>query len=147
MTQQILFVLVILIGAFYARKHGNKAKSDIEKFEKNKADKEYEKKLNYLNRNVFFGLENQNSGFDSESIKYFLEEDFKIVLDRVENLNLGINGIEPWFDEEFYNVIVVEDYGNNPFDSNWYKSAFENLKKEKKNLLYAASYIVPLNLL
>ena len=34
MTQQILFVLVVLIGAFYSRKHGNKAKSDIEKFEK-----------------------------------------------------------------------------------------------------------------
>ncbi|MBJ2123486.1 hypothetical protein [Flavobacterium sp. IB48] len=108
---------------------------------------EYEKKFDYLNRNVFFDLENKNSGFDSESIKYFLEEDFKIVLDRVESLNLGISGIEPWFDEEFYDVIVVEDYGNNPFDSNWYKNAFENFKKEKKNLLYAASYVVPLDLL
>jgi len=119
----------------------------LRSLKKNKADMEYEKKLDYLNRNVFFGLENQNSGFDSESIKYFLEEDFKIVLDRVESLNLGVNGIEPWFKEEFYDVIVVEDYGNNPFDSNWYKNAFENLKKEKKNLLYAATYVVPLDLL
>lgn len=138
---------MILIGAFYARKYGNKAKADIEKFQKCKADKEYDKKLNYLNLNVFLGLKNQNSGFDSETIKYFLEEDFKIVLDRVEDLNLGINGIEPWFNEEFYDVIVVEDFGNNPFDSNWYKNAFQNLKNEKKNLLYAASYIVPINLL
>ncbi|CAD0006204.1 hypothetical protein [Flavobacterium salmonis] len=148
MTQQILFIIVILIGAFYARKYGRKAKSDIEKFQKCKANKEeYDKKLDYLNRNVFFGLENQNSGFDSESIKYFLEDDFKIILDRIEDLNLGVNGIEPWFDEEFYDVIVVEDWGNNPFDPNWYKKVFENLKEEKKNLLYAASYVVPLNLL
>lgn len=141
MTQQILFIIVILIGAFYARKHGNKAKSDIEKFENN-PDEEYDKKLDFLNRNVFFGLKNQNSGFDSVSIKYFLEDDFKIVLGRVEGLNIGIYGIEQWFDEEFYDVIVVEDFGNAPYDSNWYKNAFENLKKEKKNLLYSAKYVM-----
>ena len=107
------------------------------------ANEKYDKKLNYLNQHVFYDLKNQNSGFDSESIKYFLEEDFKIVLDRVENLNIGIIGIEPWLNEEFYDVAVVEDYGKNPFDSNWYKNAFENFKRENKNLLYAASYVLP----
>ena len=143
MTQQILFIIVILIGAYYTSKYGKKAKFDIEKFQLNKANEEYDKKLDYLNQNIFYGLKNQNSGFDSESIKYFLEEDFKIVLDRVESLNAGISGIEPWFNEEFYNVLVVEDFGDNPFDSKWYKNAFDNFKKENKNLLYAASYVLP----
>ena len=145
MAQQILFIIVILIGAFYARKYGKKSKSDIEKYQLNKANEKYDKKLSYLNQHVFYDLQNQNSGFDSESIKYFFEEDFKVVLDRVEKLNIGINGIEPWLNEEFYDVAVVEDYGNNPFDSNWYKNAFENFKKENKNLLYAASYVLPSN--
>lgn len=37
MTQQILFLIVVLIGAYYARKYGNKAKRDIEKHNQNKA--------------------------------------------------------------------------------------------------------------
>jgi hypothetical protein len=36
MTQQILFLIVVLIGAYYARKYGNKAKRDIEKYYQNK---------------------------------------------------------------------------------------------------------------
>ena len=36
MTQQILFLIVILIGVYYARKYGNKAKLDIEKYNQNK---------------------------------------------------------------------------------------------------------------
>ena len=36
MTQQILFLMVVLIGAYYARKYGNKAKRDIEKYNQNK---------------------------------------------------------------------------------------------------------------
>ena len=36
MTQQILFLIVVLIGAYYARKYGNKAKRDIEKYNQNK---------------------------------------------------------------------------------------------------------------
>ena len=32
MTQQILFLIMILIGAYYAQKYGNKAKCDIEKY-------------------------------------------------------------------------------------------------------------------
>ena len=35
MTQQILFLIVVLIGAYYARKYGNKAKRDIEKHKQN----------------------------------------------------------------------------------------------------------------
>ena len=36
MTQQILFLMVVLIGAYYALKYGNKAKRDIEKYNQKK---------------------------------------------------------------------------------------------------------------
>lgn len=143
MTQKILFLIAILIGAAYARKYGMKAKSSIQKFQLDQAKEEYNKKIDYLEQHVFYGLKNQNDGFDAESVNYFLEEDFKMVLDRVEKLNIGITGIEPWLHGEFYDVLVAGDYGTNAFDSNWYKSAFEKFRTENKNLLYAAGYIIP----
>ena len=133
MTQNILFLIVILIGAFYAKKYGRKAQMDIEKF--NQA-----KELEYLKTNVFFDLKNRNDGFDTESIYYFSESDFEIVIDRVEKLKIGIIGIEPWLNNEFYDVKTAEDYGTLPTDSKWYRKAFDEFKKENKDLLYSASY-------
>src|SRR5690606_8748387 len=147
MTQQILFIIVILIGAAYARHYGNNAKRNIEKFQMDKANDEYVRKLQFLDVNIFKELRNLNSGFDSESIKYFSEQDFRIVLNRIEQFNLGISGIEPWFNEAFYSVLVAEDVGSDPFDRNWYNQAFEQLKEENNNLIYAATYVVPTNLL
>ena len=136
---------MIIIGAYYATKNGNKAKSDIERIQKKKEQEEdtFLVKRKYLDKNIFFGLKNRNTGFDAESIKYFSENDFKIVLQRIENLKLGIKGIEPWLNSEFYSVSVFEDFGNNPFDSDWYYKAFDNYKKENKDLLYAATYEIP----
>lgn len=45
MTQQILFLIVILIGVYYARKYGNKAKNDIEKHNLNNEQDKNKKKL------------------------------------------------------------------------------------------------------
>ena len=45
MTQQILFLIMILIGAYYARKYGNKAKCDIEKFNKKKENDKTKKEF------------------------------------------------------------------------------------------------------
>jgi len=53
------------------------------------------KKEEFLKSKIFFGLENLNNGFDSESIYYFSESDFEIVLNRVEKNGIGIYGIEP----------------------------------------------------
>lgn len=142
MTQQILFLIVIMIGAYYARKNGKKAQKDIEKYNLEKADYQIGKKNDYLNKNVFYDLQNRNDGFDAESIYYFSQSDFEIVLNRVEKLGIGISGIEPWLNKEFYDVKIVEDYGGISTDSNWYRKAFEEFKKENENLLYAASYDV-----
>ncbi|MGX7666739.1 hypothetical protein [Flavobacterium pedocola] len=147
MTQQILFIIVILIGAFYAYQNGKKAKSDIERFQQNKAEDNSQTKQNYLDNHVFFGLKNRNTGFDADAITYFSEDDFQTVLQRVESSNLGICSIKPWSDGEFSNAANFEDFGNDPFNPDWYTKAFEDFKKEKKNLLYAATYEVPESLL
>ena len=99
-----------------------------------------EKKLDYLSENVFYDLENKNNGFDAESIFYFSQQDFEIVLNRIEELGIGILGIEPWLNEEFYDVKTFEDYGVISSDPKWFRKAFEEFKNENKNLLYAASY-------
>ena len=142
MTQQILFFIVIMIGAYYARKYGKKAQKDIERYNLEKDNYQIDKERNYLNTNVFYDLKNMNDGFDSESIYYFSQLDFEIVLNRIEKLGIGIYGIEPWLNRDFYDVKGVEDYGGITTDSKWYRKAFEEFKKENENLLYAASYDV-----
>lgn len=94
----------------------------------------------FLEENIFVGLINLNDGFDTETIKYFSESDFETVLKRVEKFNIGIFGIEPWLNKEFYDVLGFEDFGGNPFDPNWYRKAFLEFKKINKNLVYSASY-------
>ncbi|HRE77001.1 MAG TPA: hypothetical protein PLL09_04160 [Flavobacterium sp.] len=139
MTQLILLLIAVFIGVYYIRKYSKKAKLDIQKYSqiKNKAD--------YLTTNIFTNLKNRNDGFDVESIYYFSESDFEIVINRIEKLGVGIFGIEPWLDGEMYDVKSVEDYGGVSTDSKWYKTAFEEFKKENKNLLYSATYDIKQN--
>jgi len=105
------------------------------------------KELEYLKANIFYGLENLNNGFDSEEIYYFSESDFELVLDRVEANGLGIFGIEPWLDGDFYGVRVHEQINAKPNDQNWYRDAFSEFKKKRKDLMYAATYQIPEKLL
>lgn len=129
-----------MIGAFYARKHGKKAEIDIKNYNQKKNNETVKTKIDYLNINVFYNLKNRNDGFDAESIYYFSQSDFEIIINRIEKLGVGILGIEPWLNGEFYDIKVFEDYGGVSTDSKWYRKAFEEFKKENENLLYAASY-------
>ena len=142
---QYLFIIMILIGAAYARYYGRKAKIEIEEFNQKKDDRKRAEKIEYLKTNVFFGLKNMNDGFDADSIYYFSQSDFEIIIDRVEKLRIGIMGIEPWLNGEFYSVKIAEDYGAVPNDSKWYRKAFTEFKEDNENLLYAASYKIPEN--
>jgi len=99
-------------------------------------------KLKYLQDNLFQGLKNLNTGFDAETICYFSELDFEIVLDRAKNLGIEIMGIEPWLDGEFYDVATIDD-AHQP----WPQSAFERFRNTGLNLQYAATYNVPQKLL
>lgn len=93
----------------------------------------------FLDENVFYGLTNLNTGFDSPSIKYFSADDFRIVLQRVEKLGLGIYGIEPWENGTFYDVLTC----NSPLNPRRYNAVFEKFLKRGKDLQYAASYYIP----
>lgn len=100
-------------------------------------------KESFLETNLFYGLNNLNDGFDIINIKYFSATEFEIVLNRVEQLNIGIYGIESWKDGEFYDVLTCEDFSKGPTDPKWYKMAFEKFKLFDSNLLFSASYYVP----
>lgn len=97
----------------------------------------------YLESHIYNGLENLNTGFDAESIYYFSEADFEIVLDRIEENNISIFGIEPWLDGSYYDVTTYEDYDTTANDPKWYRKAFSEFKKREEKLMYAASYKVP----
>lgn len=101
------------------------------------------KEREFLDKNVFHDLDNLNNGFDARGIKYFSEDEFRIVLDRVKKLGLGIFGIEPWRNGEYYWVKTYEEYTSDPTDPAWYMKAFEEFKNDGEPLKYAASYFIP----
>ena len=104
-------------------------------------------KKEYLERYIFIGLRDQNSGFDVSTIKYFSQDEFEIILSRIERYGLGITGIEPWFDGEFHGVAIYEDYTSDPTDPTWYNTAFKEFVDSGKALQYSATYKVPDRLL
>ena len=95
----------------------------------------------FFQEHIYKGLKNLNTGFDSSSIYYFSAEDFKIVLERAEKLELSIYGIEPWKDNDYYDCLVCEDYKMHASNPEWYNAAFtEFLNRNEEGLMYAASY-------
>jgi len=98
------------------------------------------KKEKYLIENIFKELKNLNDGFDVKTIWYFSESDFEIVLNRIDELGLGIYGIEPWINGEYFDVKSCEEYGLKSSNSNWYRKAFNEFKSTGEKLLYAATY-------
>ncbi|WCO00287.1 hypothetical protein [Psychroserpens ponticola] len=143
---------IVLIGLL-TLSCNNKNRTETKTFEeaemelKDYSEKERIKESQYLKTNVFNGLENLNDGFDSESIYYFSESDFEIVLGRVEKNEIAIFGIEPWLNGDFYDVLSYEDYKTVANDPKWYRKAFTEFKNREKNLMYSASYQVPKKLL
>ena len=101
------------------------------------------KSSEFLDLYIFKNLKSVNDGFDI----YFSQEDFEVVLSRVEKYGLGIYGIECWRDGEFYDVLVYENKTDDPRDSSWYKEAFEEFVKSNVGLQYNASFFVPEELL
>lgn len=98
------------------------------------------RKHEYLVKNIYYGLTNLNTGFDSPYIYYFNESDFEIILSRVEKHNIIISGIEPWKGGEYFDVRIMEEYTNEKL---WHRKVFEDYKTLKENLQYAASYLLP----
>ena len=115
--------------------------------EDNFTREDYLKEIEFLKIKIFYGLENLNDGFDSETEYYFSETDFEIILKRIEKYNIGIYGVEPCLKGEFYGVIIHEQYETEPDDKSWYRDAFEFFRKQNKELQYSATFMIPNELL
>ena len=147
MRKLIILTLIVTLSCNSKKKTESRTFEEAELELANYSEEDRIKELEYLKSNVFNGLDNRNDGFDSESIFYFSESDFETVLDRVEKNGIGIYGIEPWVDGDFYGVLVVEDFNTVATDPKWYRKAFAEFKESGKELMYAASYEVPKKLL
>ena len=112
----------------------------------NKPRKEWDEEKAYLDKHIFYGLKDLNSGFDSPVIRYHSEEEFRIVLDRCEEAGIGLFGIEPWRDGEYYDVWTCEDFESVPTNPLWYRMAFEDFVSRGIKLQYSATYFVPAEL-
>jgi len=104
-------------------------------------------KIEFLEKNIFTDLKNINDGFDKETIHYFSESDFEIVLKRVEHFGIGIYKIEPWLNGKFYATSGHDDYKKKATDAKWYTKAFFKFKTRQAGLSYAASFKVSKKLL
>ena len=143
MRKAVFITIFSLLIISCANKKKKKSEYEI-KAELNKETQNLElKKEEFLKSKIFFGLKNLNDGFDSESIYYFSESDFEIVLNRAEKYGIGIYGIEPWLEGDFYSVRVHEQLDAEPNDPKWYREAFSEFKKRGKNLQYSATYEIP----
>lgn len=105
----------------------------------------------YLQKHIFHGLDDLNSGFDAATIPYFHEVQFEIVLNRAKDQKIGIYGIEPHIrnentgEMEYFAVDTFENYKTYPQNSEWYFKAFEKFKNTGEKLLYSASFYVGAN--
>ena len=99
----------------------------------------HQRKLEILNSKIFNGL---NKIFDNQTlaISHFTKADFGIVLKRVEQQGIGINGIEIFLQGEFYGVRTFEEYNLSPYDSKWYYAAFLELSRKHPNVVFSASF-------
>ena len=93
----------------------------------------------FLELNVFYGLKNVNHGYDSETIWHFSADDFKIVMDRSEELDLNILGIECWEKEEEKFTKYYEDYKI----PKWHRRAFDEMTTNHAPCIYTSTFDVP----
>ncbi|WP_316826230.1 hypothetical protein [Pedobacter miscanthi] len=99
----------------------------------------HQRKLDILNNNIFSGL-NQILDNQTLAISHFTKADFEIVLKRVEQQGIGINGIEVFLHGEFYGVRTFEEYHLSPKDSMWYYAAFSELSMKHPDVVFSASF-------
>ena len=101
----------------------------------------------FLEKNVFIDLKNLNEGDDKDTVQYFSETDFEVILERVEHFGIGIYKIESWLNGEVSAVSTHEDSKKKATEPKWYKRAFMTSKSRESGLLYSATYKVSNKLL
>lgn len=101
----------------------------------------------FLEKNVFIDLKNLNDESDKETVQYFSESDFEIVLQRVEHFGIGVYAIETRLNDEISAVAAHNDFKKKATDPRWYKKAFLTFKSRQPGLSYSATYKVSNKLL
>ena len=101
----------------------------------------------FLQNIIFKDLENLNKDPKKKEISCFSEEDFQIVLDRVEYYGISIYSIESWKSKKSHAISINEDFRKKATDPRWYKKAFLTFKTTEKKLNYSATYKVSNKLL
>ncbi|MCK0132517.1 hypothetical protein MWU59_13490 [Flavobacteriaceae bacterium F08102] len=105
------------------------------------------KQSEFLEKNVFNDLENQNNGFDKENSHHFSQSDFNLVLERVEHYGIGIYELITWRNGTFYAVANHVETKKKATDPQWYQKAFLTFKTAQPGLTYAAKFKVSNKLL
>jgi len=100
----------------------------------------YQMKDKFISINVFRHVITANGG----SYDYSTQENFLNVLKRVEELELGINGIEVWKNGEFFDV-QTSNSKKQAYDPSWYYSIYFNFCALNEDLEFLATYDVPID--
>ena len=102
----------------------------------------------FLEKHIFTDLKNLNEGSDKETVSYFSEADFEILLEKVMEHGKKVNyKIESWVDGEVSAVATHEDFKKKATDPKWYKKAFLTFKSRQPGLSYSGDYKVSNKLL
>lgn len=101
----------------------------------------------FLEKHIFTDLKNLNEGLDQDTVSYFSEADFEVLLEKVKYYGIGVYKIESWLDGEVSGVATHEDFKKKATDPKWYKKAFLTFKSRQPRLSYSGTYKVSNKLL
>lgn len=93
----------------------------------------------FLENNIFQGLKNRNNGEDAHTIWHFSADDFLTIMDRAEELELEILGIECWEEGSEKVTKYHEDYDSHY----WHRHAYEELVGKFSPCVFTATFDVP----
>ena len=94
----------------------------------------------FLEDFIFNGLKNLNEGVDASTIYHFSEEDFETVLERIEEYDIEIFGIECWTKNKIRTVKYEEDYSA---VKHWHRIAYKELRRQRIPCTFSATYDIP----
>jgi len=100
----------------------------------------------FLEQYIFKGLTNKNE--DSEiTDHYFSEEEFAKILVQTEHFGISVYEIKTILNGKPFKTVEHKTFRKKATDAKWYTREFKNLKREQKDLLFAATYKVSKKLL
>lgn len=93
--------------------------------------------LDYLDKNVYKGLNCLGPGAGSPANKFFSEPDFRVMLERIDTLGIGVLGMHTHL-EGIYGMELFEWRNHEMTNREWIPFAFNRLRERGKGLHYMA---------